>query len=105
MRRLNRRVLSGGVFYPAGQESTPELEVAVSDPTYWDDDADPAAPEPAPTVEVKDYEKWHVPQLEAEVEKRNADRDPDGDAYIVVGGKGNKPDLITALQADDAGNG
>lgn len=40
------------------------------------------------------------PELESEVESRNADRDDD--AKIVVAGKGNKPDLVAALEADDA---
>jgi len=46
------------------------------------------------------YSKQNVPDLEAEIERRNNDRADDD--QIVVGGKGNKADLVAALEADDA---
>lgn len=55
-----------------------------------------------PADESEGYEAFTKPDLEAEVDRRNATRDPDGERYIVVAGKGNKPDLVAALEADDA---
>jgi hypothetical protein len=46
------------------------------------------------------YDGWKVDELKAEVDRRNVDRDPTGDAYL--DGSGKKADLITALTADDA---
>ncbi len=42
------------------------------------------------------YESQTVPELKAEVDRRN-----DDGAEIEVGGNGNKADLIEALEADD----
>lgn len=50
----------------------------------------------------KPYSEWLKADLEAEVASRNEGRDED-DA-IEVEGSGNKPDLIAALEADDAAN-
>jgi hypothetical protein len=41
-----------------------------------------------------------VAQLNDEIARRNADRDPDGDTYIRPEAPGNKPELIAALAAD-----
>lgn len=45
-----------------------------------------------------DYSSWGKSKLEAEIERRNEDRDADP---IVPEGKGNKADLVAALEADD----
>lgn len=45
------------------------------------------------------YSDFSVDDLKAEIATRNEDRDEDD--HIVVGGKGNKADLIAALEADD----
>lgn len=46
-----------------------------------------------------DYEDWHVPELRAEVDRRNSERDPDD----VIEPEGKlKGDLISALMEDDA---
>jgi hypothetical protein len=53
-------------------------------------------PEQEPSV----YDSWKVPDLKAEIDRRNADRDPGGDTYL--DGSGLKADLVAALDADDA---
>ena len=97
MRQLNESVVAGGVVYPAGTAATPELEELIPG-SFWVGVADPASLDDAPVA----YLDWKKAQLEAELEKRNADRDPDGDAYIHVEPPGNKPELAAALEADDA---
>lgn len=81
MRKLNKTVVAGGVVYPAGTAATPEIESAITNPDHWDGEAE----------EAKSYSDWSKADLEAEVTKRG----------IEVEGKGNKPDLIAALKADD----
>lgn len=56
-----------------------------------------AQPTPAPTV---DYRAMSKPALQAEVERRNDARGAE-EPLVQVAGKGNKPDLIAALVADD----
>lgn len=51
----------------------------------------------APAV---DYRAMSKPDLQAEVERRNDARGAE-EPLVQVGGKGNKPDLIAALVADD----
>jgi hypothetical protein len=41
-----------------------------------------------------------VAQLNDEIARRNADRDPEGDTYIRPEAPGNKPELLAALAAD-----
>lgn len=53
------------------------------------------------------YADRRVADLEAEIDRRNADRDPEGDSYIRPEGSGRngavvKDDLVAALEADDA---
>lgn len=57
-------------------------------------------PDAADSGEAGGYSRMKKAELEAEVANRNEDRDED--AQIVVEGKGNVPDLIAALEADDA---
>lgn len=57
------------------------------------------APLPAEYPEPLPYKDQKVEDLKAEVDRRNATRDEDN--QIVVAGKGNKPDLVAALEADD----
>lgn len=52
--------------------------------------------------EPKPYSEWLKADLEAEVDRRNEGRSDDG--LIEVEAPGNKPDLIAALEADDAAN-
>lgn len=47
-----------------------------------------------------DYASWKKDQLEAEVDRRNEDREDDD--LIEVEAPGNKAELVAALQADDA---
>lgn len=49
-----------------------------------------------------DYDDHRVDELRGEVDARNAGLEPDSTGYIVVGGKGNKPDVVAALEAHDA---
>lgn len=94
-RTLNQTVFAGGVVYPAGTAATDELEEKIPNPAHWDGD---------PSEGGAGYGGQQVPELEAEVERRNADRD--ADAIIEVTGTGRngkvlKKDLIAALEADD----
>lgn len=57
--------------------------------------------------EIPPYPKWTLPDLEREVEERNAEEDRDEADLIEVEGTGKdgnvvKADLIRALEADDA---
>lgn len=54
----------------------------------------------AAASEPVDYESATKEQLEAEIAKRNQGREDDD--LIEVEGRGNKPDLVAALVADDA---
>jgi hypothetical protein len=49
------------------------------------------------------YSGLKLPDLHAEIDKRNEGRADDD--KIVIGGKGNKADLVSALEADDASVG
>jgi hypothetical protein len=49
-------------------------------------------------VDVDDYDSLTVPDLRAEIDKRNADREDDAKLST----QGNKPDLVATLEADDA---
>jgi hypothetical protein len=48
------------------------------------------------------YEASTIAQLDEEIERRNADRDPEGEGYIVPDPPRNKQQLIDALKADDS---
>ncbi|NUO57311.1 MAG: hypothetical protein HOV78_11645 [Hamadaea sp.] len=50
---------------------------------------------------VKPYKDWLKGDLEREVEARN-DATGDDEPFIEVAAPGNKPELIAALEADDA---
>lgn len=66
----------------------------------------PAADEPQtkpPALAVDPYEGKSNKDLKAEVDRRNDSRS--ADAYIQVELPGNKPQLLAALQADDAAHG
>lgn len=77
-------------------------DVPVDDPGAVDDPAtDPADPT---FDEAAAHSKWDgekVADLKAEVDKRNADRDPEGETYIKPAEPGNKAELVDALVADD----
>lgn len=77
---------------PAKQDAPDEDDV--------DDEADEQESE---ETEEVDYEDLTVKQLQAEIDARNEDRDPDGDEYIVPDGT-KKADLIAALEMDDEAN-
>lgn len=52
--------------------------------------------EPEPDAPAGDYDAQTAAQLQEEIDRRTA-----AGATITVGGKGNKPDLIAALVAND----
>ncbi len=87
-RRLNRSVVTGGVVYPAGTTATADLEAAIANPEFWDG-------EPETTTQAApkstDYSTWSKPDLVAEVQRRE----------LTIDGKGNKPELVSALEDDD----
>lgn len=58
-------------------------------------------PEGAVVVETIPFEKQTVPDLQAEINRRNSER-ADVDDQIVVEPPANKPELVAALEADDA---
>ena len=71
---------------------------AITNPSAWADDA---AVEADDSDEGdKPYDEWSKAELEDEITRRNEGRADDG--LIVVEGKGNKPDLVAALEADDS---
>ena len=78
---------------------------AITNPSAWDGDdaAEPSGGDGADGDGPVDYSKMRVEDLQKEIDRRNADRSEDG--QIEVGGKGNKPDLVAALEADDAASG
>lgn len=51
-----------------------------------------------PTDDVPPYSDWQVKALKREIDERNAERE----TPIEVAEPGNKPELIAALEADDA---
>lgn len=74
---------------------------AITNPKAWDDyDPDAIGEEDDGDGEPQSYAKWKKPDLEAEIAKRNEARDADD--HIVPDEPGNKPELIAALEADDA---
>lgn len=76
----------------------------ITNPSAWahgDDTASTPDPDPDEPDESEDpYKGLLKADLEAEVEKRNEDRDTDDE--IAVGGTGKVADLLEALRADDA---
>lgn len=56
--------------------------------------------EPAEDKSGDPYKGWKVDDFRSEIEKRNADREDD--KKIVPAEPGNKPEMLAALQADDA---
>lgn len=58
-----------------------------------------------PAAEASRYEGMKVADLKAELERRNADRDEDGQILVEGSGKNGAvvgKDIIAALEADDA---
>jgi len=70
----------------------------------WAREGKPRTDKAGQTVDLppSPYDEQNKDQLEGEIAERNAGRDEGH--QIVVEGKGNKPDLIAALVADDAAN-
>lgn len=75
---------------------SPRQAARVADDAASDEDTDG----PEGDGEDRSYSAWTKPELESEVARRNEGRDEDD--LIEVEGKGNKPDLVAALEADDA---
>jgi hypothetical protein len=98
MRRLNKTVLAGGVVYAAGTPAGEIPEHVTIRAQHWDGDPEPDGSDDAA---VNDYPSWKKDDLVAEVDRRNADRDPDGEDYIVVEEPKNKAEYAAALSADD----
>lgn len=81
----------------------------LDEPAIYEDLADSRYGEPLPPVfnptapsvdePVVDYDALGKKDLEAEIARRNESRAEDD--LVVVDGKGNKPDLVKALAADD----
>lgn len=84
---------------------------AITNPSAWGEDSDDERLAPPPVTPAdpgpvddratgKAYRDQTKDELQTEIDKRNEARDDD--QKIVVGGKGNKPDLVKALESDDA---
>lgn len=93
-RKLAKNVWVGETYYPAGSEPPKDAAEQITNPAAWGDNASDDGDD-----DEKPLSKLSKDELQAEVDRRNADRDDD--AKIEVGGKGNKPDLVKALEADD----
>lgn len=96
-----------GHEYSVIESAVDEKTVTVLDNEHAVDNlGEPLPPKYAGTQPVAEsddksgYEAMKKDELEAEIGSRNSDR-AEAD-QIVVGGNGNKPDLIAALVADDA---
>lgn len=85
----------GSVTYAPGDEVPAEVADLVDAPGVFGD-ADESGEDADDSVLYGAFSKG---DLEAEVARRNEGRD-EAD-LIVVGGRGNKSDLIAALEADD----
>lgn len=78
--------------------------------TVLDKDAVDPGGEPLPTkyhvtlapVETSPFAAMTVAELKDEIDRRNAERDPEALNYITPEEPGNKPELIAALDADEA---
>lgn len=92
--RLSKTVVVGGVIYPAGGTVPDDVAKAITAPGVWAEGAEPHA-----AVESEGYSSKTADDLRDEIAKRNEGRTED--ELIVPGGKGNKPDLVAALIADD----
>lgn len=60
---------------------------------------DPLPPEFHTAEPTSLYDSFTVADLKAEIDKRNAERDPEGENYLSTEGK--KGDLIATLETDD----
>lgn len=96
-RVLSRTVIVGGVIYPVGATVPGDVAEGITATGVWADGDQPTDPEPAPAP--VGYAALTVKDLEAEIDKRNEDRDPEGEAYLSKDGK--KADLVAVLEADD----
>ena len=76
------RQVESPAVYPDGTPRPPKYKVTL----------DPASP----------IAKMTVAQLAEEIDRRNADRDPEGDTFITPDPPGNKAELLAALVADDS---
>jgi len=93
-------------FYDPGDDVPTWAAKKITNPDAWAtvDEAEPVDPEnpdgdPGRDTE-KPYSDWKNEALQAEIDRRNEGRADDD--LIVVEGKGNKPDLVAALEGDDA---
>lgn len=94
-----QRELDENVMHLMGggaNETAPDEGVETEAPAA---EATTAAPESAEAVTVSAYEGVTVADLKTEIERRNADRDDE--TKITVEAPGNRPELVSALEADD----
>lgn len=91
-RKLRETVVSAGVIYPAGTDEKDVEGKVTAD--VWDGDTDSS------DGGDTGYAGMKVADLKAEIDKRNEGRD-EGD-LIEPDEPGNKPELVAALEADDA---
>lgn len=78
---LTRNVVAGGVIYPAGTASTPELRELIKNPAHWSAPAEPHVyEEPQPTN--PDGSLIPTPDLERLAELSDGPSDPPADPPI-----------------------
>lgn len=107
-RKLARNVFVAGRLFLADSEPPKEFADQISNPNAWAGGSKEKSEGSKPDAqkadgsgsEAKKLGDHTVPELQAEIDKRNEGREED--AKIQVGGKGNKADLVKALKADDA---
>lgn len=86
------------VWFQPGDDVPSWAAKLIDNPDAWVDGA-PAADDGDADEDSASYSEWLKADLEAEIDRRNEDRDEAG--LIVVAEPGNKPQLIEALEADD----
>jgi hypothetical protein len=93
-RRLKASVVVNGEVYVAGSEPPAKVAEQITNPNAWEGDT--------PREADSSYNAQKVAELREEIDRRNVDRDPDGDMYITVAADAKKTELVAALEADDA---
>lgn len=88
----------GGRSFKPGDVPPKEYAEQITNPLAWGE-GDDAASDDGTEAEGKPYPKWTVPELEAEIDRRNDGR---GEDDLIEAESGRKDDLVAALQGDDA---
>lgn len=104
-RKLAMFTTVDGDTYPAGTEVPDDVAKQITNPKAWGETASVNQTDPGADPEANDWGSKSAKDLQAEVDRRNDEREDD--AAIVLNGTGKdgkvvKADLVAALEADDA---